>query len=382
MSFSFPGPPRPRRFGLRRASRYPATSYGQQHAGRNASVDAGTSLGRRGVVGGLVLVAFGSTVDLVRVLTRGSSGRAVGDPAGLTPRVVNLLTGNLRADHTTPRPTASVAPSPHPSHSHAPAHHHSHAPARHGTGHHPPHHHETKQERAQARRAREHVTLPPAQLHVRSHPAYRLDQLIPHPPAQALALTIDDGPDPEYTPDVLRLLDKYQTQASFCVIGVHADAYPKLVRDIARAGHILVNHSYTHVLPFNRLPEKRIVTEITKTQRAIERAAGVTPQLFRSPGGDWSRFIFRALAAYGLEPLDWDVDPRDWTRPGTRKITRRMLRARPGEIVLCHDGGGDRIQTVRALRKVLPRWQHKGLLTVPLQITPHYLSNDGSSTSS
>jgi peptidoglycan/xylan/chitin deacetylase (PgdA/CDA1 family) len=197
-----------------------------------------------------------------------------------------------------------------------------------------------------------------------------------------IALTIDDGPDPDYTPDVLRLLDKYQMQASFCVIGVHADAYPKLIRDIAKAGHILVNHSYTHVLPFNQLPEKRIVTEITKTQRAIERAAGVTPQLFRSPGGDWSRFIFRACASYGLEPLDWDVDPRDWARPGTRRITRRMLRAKPGEIVLCHDGGGNRIQTVRALRKVLPTWQKKGLLTIPLHVEPHYLSHNNSSASS
>lgn len=226
------------------------------------------------------------------------------------------------------------------------------------------------------------MTLPPAKLKVRSGPAYRLDQLIPDPPDQAIALTIDDGPDPLYTPDVLRLLDKYQTQASFCVVGVHADTYPKLVRDIARAGHIIVNHSYTHYLPFNKLPEKRIVSEITRTQHAIERAAGVTPQLFRSPGGDWSRFILRACASYGLEPLDWDVDPRDWARPGTRKITRRLLRARPGEIVLCHDGGGNRIETVRALRRVLPTWQRKGLQTIPLQIQPHYLSGSSGASPS
>jgi peptidoglycan/xylan/chitin deacetylase (PgdA/CDA1 family) len=317
------------------------------------------------------------------MLIRGGGSQAAADPAGLRPGVVSLLTGNLRPEQTTPRPTEPGSPKPHPRHTHAQVHPHRHGHKHrehHSHGHHDEsghsrktHHHETKHERARARRAREHVTLPPAQLHVRTSPAYRVDQLIPNPPEQALALTIDDGPDPEYTPDVLRLLDKYQMQASFCVIGVHADAYPKLVRDISRAGHIVVNHSYTHAIPFSKLPERRIVHEITKTQRAIERATGVTPQLFRSPGGDWSRFIFRALASYGLEPLDWDVDPRDWARPGTKKIARRMLRARPGEIVLCHDGGGDRIETVRALRKVLPTWQRKGLLTIPLQIEPHYL---------
>lgn len=379
MSLPFPGPPRPSRFRLRRSSRYPTTSYGGQHIGRHASGSDGSPLSRRGVLAGLVVVTLGGTADLVRMLARGTTARAAGGSPGLTPRVVNLLTGNLHPDDSTPssRPSQSGSPTASPVHSHSPAHHHG------PVNSHPVDHHQgvhqTKAELQRERRARERVTLPPAQIAVRSRPAYQLDQLIPNPPQQAIALTIDDGPDPEYTPDVLRLLDKYGAQASFCVIGVHADAYPRLVRDISRAGHILVNHSYTHVLPFSRLPEKRIVQEITKTQRSIERAAGVTPQLFRAPGGDWSRFILRACASYGVEPLDWDLDPRDWARPGAKKIARRMNRAKPGEIVLCHDGGGDRIETVRALRKVLPSWQRRGLLTVPLQITPHYVSNSGTS---
>jgi peptidoglycan/xylan/chitin deacetylase (PgdA/CDA1 family) len=165
---------------------------------------------------------------------------------------------------------------------------------------------------------------------------------------------------------VLRLLDKYRMQASFCVVGAHADAYPKLIRDIHRAGHVIVNHTYTHVMPFNRQTEKRIVNEITRTQQAIEKAAKVTPQLFRAPGGAWSPFVFRAVAAYDLIPLDWDIDPMDWTEPGTRKIERKMLRGRPNDIVLCHDGGGNRSETVRALRKVLPEWKHRGYVTVAL----------------
>jgi peptidoglycan/xylan/chitin deacetylase (PgdA/CDA1 family) len=157
-------------------------------------------------------------------------------------------------------------------------------------------------------------------------------------------------------------------QASFCVVGVHADAYPRLIRDIHKAGHVIVNHSYTHIQPFASQTEQRIVNEITRTQRAIEKAAKVTPELFRSPGGDWSHFLFRAVAAYGLTPLDWDVDPRDWARPGTKQIERAMLKGRPGDIVLCHDGGGNRSETVRALRKVLPTWKHRGYTTIPLVV--------------
>jgi peptidoglycan-N-acetylglucosamine deacetylase len=214
----------------------------------------------------------------------------------------------------------------------------------------------------------EHVDLPPARVQVRERPVYSIDELIHDAPKHAIALTVDDGPDPDWTPKVLRLLDKYRMQASFCVIGSHADTYPKLVRDVAKAGHVIVNHTYTHVMPFNRQTEKRIVSEITRTQQSIERAAKFTPQLFRAPGGAWSPFIFRAVAAYGLTPLDWDVDPLDWTLPGTRKIERAMLRGRPGDIVLCHDGGGNRSETVRALRRVLPTWKHRGYTTIPLVV--------------
>jgi peptidoglycan/xylan/chitin deacetylase (PgdA/CDA1 family) len=214
----------------------------------------------------------------------------------------------------------------------------------------------------------EHVDLPAAKVRVRQSPVYSVDELVPDPPKHAIALTVDDGPDPDWTPKVLRILDKYRMQASFCVVGIHADSYPKLVRDVAKAGHVIVNHSYTHVMPFNHQTEKRVVAEITRTQRAIEKAAKVTPQLFRAPGGAWTPFIFRAVAAYGLTPLDWDVDPLDWEMPGTRKIERAMLRGRPGDIVLCHDGGGNRSETVRALRKVLPAWKHRGYTTMPLVV--------------
>jgi peptidoglycan-N-acetylglucosamine deacetylase len=377
MSSPRPGPARPR-FRLRRTTRYPTTSYIGTNAGSASYDDGGSSLTRRGLLGAVSLIAVGGVAESIHWLVSSASNATVGAPRGLSRSVTTLLEGNPNPGAgSLPSPSASATPLTTPTATHAAtphSHGHTHSHSHGGTHHvHPDHaEHETKAQRA-ARLRSERVTLPPAQLTVRDRPAYQVDQLISDPPKQAIALTVDDGPDPEYTPKVLRLLDKYDTQASFCVIGEHAEAYPGLIRDIARAGHILVNHSYTHVLPFNTLSEKRTVWEITKTQSTIEKVSGVTPRLFRAPGGEWSPFIFRAVSAYGLEPLDWDIDPRDWAMPGTKKIVRRMLKAQPGEIVLCHDGGGNRSETVRALRKVLPTWQRKGIITIPLSVAPHWL---------
>jgi peptidoglycan/xylan/chitin deacetylase (PgdA/CDA1 family) len=272
--------------------------------------------------------------------------------------------------HVTTHDEPRVAPSLHSHSQEPPSTSHSGAPTGHGgtqkSGHQveghgrgDAHHNET---------VADLVALPPAKIRVRTRPVFYIDDLIHNAPKHAIALTVDDGPDPEYTPKVLRLLDRYRMQASFCIVGAHAEAYPKLIRDIHRAGHVIVNHSFTHVMPFNRQTQRRIVTEITRTQRTLEHVAKVTPQLFRAPGGAWSPFIFRAVAAYDLVPLDWDVDPVDWARPGTRQIERRMLKGRPNDIVLCHDGGGNRIETVRALRKVLPEWKHRGYVTIPLVV--------------
>jgi peptidoglycan/xylan/chitin deacetylase (PgdA/CDA1 family) len=340
------------------------SSAGQPTPGRSNRA----RLTRRGVLGAAAVLATAGVADSIR-----QSGHNTLNPLGRSAqRRANRAIS--AADHNPQSTVSSVAPHPssltarasaptahpthpatqHPSsHSHRATTGHAAQPSEHRSG-------------SRPNRAAEQVALPAATIRVRDRPIYNVSELVPDAPKHAIALTIDDGPDPHYTPKVLRLLDRYRMQASFCVVGVHAEAYPKLIRDIARAGHIIVNHTYTHVEPFNRQTERRIVDEITRTQRAIERAARVTPHLFRAPGGEWSPFIFRAVAAYDLLPLDWDVDPADWARPGTRRIERRMLRARPNDIVLCHDGGGNRAETVRALRRVLPTWKHRGYVTVPL----------------
>ena len=208
------------------------------------------------------------------------------------------------------------------------------------------------------------VAQPP--LPVRSRPVFVVPELLPQAPADAVALTIDDGPHPEWTPRVLDLLAREHVPATFSVVGVHARAFPTLVQRIADEGHGVCNHTLTHPEPFAHRPAGEIERQVAETQAAIADAAGVTPHLFRSPGGGWSPVVFDAAARHGLVPIDWDVDPRDWSRPGVAAIKRRLLRAKPGDILLCHDGGGDRAQTYTALTRVLPELKSRGLTFVTL----------------
>lgn len=202
----------------------------------------------------------------------------------------------------------------------------------------------------------------------RAQPVHRLDEIMPAAPANAVALTIDDGPDDWYTPQVLKLLDRYGVQATFCVIGIYAAAFPELVSRIANAGHTICHHTMTHQQPFNRLSAGRLAEEIERPMPILEKATGIRPRLFRPPGGAWSPQIAEAVAASELTPIDWSIDPKDWTKPGSPTIITRMLAATAGDIVLCHDSGGDRSQTVRALGTVIPTLLQRGLTFVPLSV--------------
>jgi peptidoglycan/xylan/chitin deacetylase (PgdA/CDA1 family) len=201
---------------------------------------------------------------------------------------------------------------------------------------------------------------------VRARPVYRVHDLLPGAPGDAVALTIDDGPDPHWTPQVLDLLARYHVRATFSLVGIEAYAHGDLVRRIVAEGHTVANHTMTHPQPFTRRAPARIDEEIGRAQSVLVDALGVPPRLFRSPGGDWSPAVLTAAARHGMAPIDWDIDPRDWARPGPDRIIRRMLAARPGDIVLCHDGGGNRGQTVQALRTVLPRLLGRGYAFITL----------------
>ncbi len=199
-----------------------------------------------------------------------------------------------------------------------------------------------------------------------SAPALRVHDLYPDAPANAIALTIDDGPDPAWTPTVLDELAANGVAATFSMIGKWVVAYPDLARRVAAADHAICNHSMTHRIPFTSLSPGQIEAEVGGTSTAILQASGSPPGVFRSPGGTWSPTVLASVAGHGMRPIDWDVDPQDWQRPGTSVILARLLAAKPGDIVLCHDGGGDRSETVAALRTAIPALKSRGLVLVTL----------------
>ncbi|WP_084504182.1 polysaccharide deacetylase family protein [Actinoplanes sp. N902-109] len=185
-------------------------------------------------------------------------------------------------------------------------------------------------------------------------------------PSDAVALTIDDGPHPVWTPKILRLLAKHHVPATFCMIGNQVLGHETVARAVVRDGHRLANHTWSHPTHLGKKNAHTVAKELTRAQEKIHDTTGEAPTLFRSPGGDWSPALLRNAAQHRLIPLDWSDDPRDWSRPGVAAISRRLLKARPGQILLCHDGGGDRSQTYTALSTVIPALKARGYRFVSL----------------
>ncbi|MER5771867.1 polysaccharide deacetylase family protein [Streptomyces sp. NPDC001985] len=180
-----------------------------------------------------------------------------------------------------------------------------------------------------------------------------------------IALTFDDGPDPVHTREVLGILERYGVRATFFCVGLHVNALPDEVRRITDAGHSLGNHTWSHpFLPDLTAAQFRL--QIERTSEAFERAVGITPDLFRPPYGARTPESLAELAAGGPALALWDVDSWDWARQGPEKITRTVLdHAQPGSMILMHDGGGDRRQSVQALPAVI-----EGLLERDLRFVP------------
>jgi peptidoglycan/xylan/chitin deacetylase (PgdA/CDA1 family) len=197
-------------------------------------------------------------------------------------------------------------------------------------------------------------------------PITDLGELVPPPPAQSIALTIDDGPNPKWTPQVLDLLAEHRVRATFFTIGTQVKEYPELTRRIVDAGHQICNHTMTHPMSFEGMPKKRLEKEIGEAHDRIAQVSGVVPTFFRAPGGNWTPQVLDVVGEHGMLPLDWTIDPRDWARPGVGRIRRTLLKCKAGNVLLVHDGGGDRSQTVKALREVVPELKKRGLTFVSL----------------
>lgn len=184
---------------------------------------------------------------------------------------------------------------------------------------------------------------------------------------KVVALTIDDGPSPAYTPQILQILRQYGITASFSMIGQNAAAFPGVARQVAAADHMIVNHTWNHY-NLGHMPAWAVQDEISLGNDAIHAATGERPSMFRAPYGVWPPAVFSYCAQAGLTPLAWSVDPRDWSRPGVHAIVRDILSdTHSGSIILEHDGGGNRSETVAALKIWLPRLIDAGYqFTTPL----------------
>ncbi|WP_052499434.1 polysaccharide deacetylase family protein [Streptomyces vietnamensis] len=183
---------------------------------------------------------------------------------------------------------------------------------------------------------------------------------------RSMVLTFDDGPDPRYTPGILETLRHYDCRAMFFVCGEMAVENQDLLREMDADGHVVGNHTWTHPL-VPKLRPSRIRDELGSTSEVIEKTLGTPPLWYRAPYGAWNRLSFEIGAELGMEPLAWTVDTLDWKEPGTDSIVRRVLDgAAPGVVVLSHDAGGNRSQSVAALRRYLPELLDAGYhITVP-----------------
>lgn len=186
-----------------------------------------------------------------------------------------------------------------------------------------------------------------------------------HTRQRIVALTFDDGPSP-YTPQILAVLRRRHVPATFFVVGQHVRDDPGALRAEIRAGAVIGNHTYTHA-NLRWLTNFDIREQLRMTQRAVRAAGGVTPHWFRPPYDGVNSRVVSTASSLGLRTVTWSVDPTDWMLPGTRAIVARVLAGvRPGSVVLLHDGGGYRGETVRALPTIIRTLRRRGYRFVTL----------------
>ena len=183
------------------------------------------------------------------------------------------------------------------------------------------------------------------------------------PPSKYVALTFDDGPGP-LTREFMAYLKKRKVPGTFFVLGQHARRDPKLLRQMVDEGHEVANHSFNHP-SLTRLSDAAVRNQLSRTNRVIRKATGKKPLLMRPPGGAVNGRVRSIARSLGLKTVIWDVDPFDWQRPGTSTIVRRVLSqaAHNGvkhDIVLMHDFGGPRQQTLSALPRIISTLRKRG----------------------
>ncbi len=184
---------------------------------------------------------------------------------------------------------------------------------------------------------------------------------------KVIALTFDDGPWPTYTEQILQILGDNNAKATFFTVGNCIGKLKDTVKRASDAGHQICTHSWDHAsgsgqgvnLDYMTDDEQR--EEIAKGMQAISDATGAeASKVVRVPGGNLSENTAKILREFATSEIGWNIDTNDWRRPGASVVSARIQAATPGDIILMHDGGGDRSQTVEALREALPILRGQG----------------------
>jgi peptidoglycan/xylan/chitin deacetylase (PgdA/CDA1 family) len=186
------------------------------------------------------------------------------------------------------------------------------------------------------------------------------------PEKKVIALTFDDGPWPNTTAKVLDILKKNRIKSTFFVVGQNVKNYPDLTKQIVADGHVIANHTWHHW--YHHMNAQAAAYEVANTGDIIYQTTGVRTSLFRPPGG----IMNNGVAAYAKNNkyavIMWSADSMDYSRPAVPRLMNNIFReAKPGGIVLMHDGGGDRSHTVKALPEIISRFRKQGyeFVTVP-----------------
>jgi cellulose synthase/poly-beta-1,6-N-acetylglucosamine synthase-like glycosyltransferase/peptidoglycan/xylan/chitin deacetylase (PgdA/CDA1 family) len=190
---------------------------------------------------------------------------------------------------------------------------------------------------------------------------------------RTVALTFDDGPDPRWTPQLLDVLHKHGATATFFVVGAHVAENPDLIRRMVAQGNEIGNHTYTHA-DVTTTPAWRTRLELSLTQKALAGTAGIHTRLVRMPYsaspdavGDKQFAAMRLLASEGYLTALTDLDSKDWSRPGVDKIVKASLPPRDtGAVIMFHDAGGDRSETVAAVDRLLSVLDKRGYTATTL----------------
>ena len=192
-------------------------------------------------------------------------------------------------------------------------------------------------------------------------------RVVPQPTGKLIALTFDDGPWPGQTNKILKILKAEHIHATFFMLGVRVKLAPGLARQVVAAGNQVGNHTLGHK-SLTTISPKEMKRQIVGGADAIFKATGVHPMWLRPPYGAIDPQVWKESKRLHLHIGLWDIDPRDWSNPGVKHIGVVVKKnAKKGRVILLHDGGSDRKQTIKALPKMIRGLKKRGFIFVTMQ---------------